>query len=439
MTSLVTRWLQATTLAIASALAWPSFAADLCPAYTHTLAFFNGVWNTPDAAMTGARALSATLDEALVAGPGHAGIEVGAEVFYNASGLQRSTSGGIEDLVEVFQQRTAELDAALRQRWELFWEVVDGRQDWWRKIASVLPRAYAVATALTEARNARLIAQIASLGARPPTEVDYAAHLLRLRALLALGRSVLMVGHSQGNFFLNMAHRAVAGTAPTATAAVHIAPASSEASGPHLLSGNDTVIAALRGLIPGTPPPPNIWLVPSTADVTGHMLVETYLDSARSGRATAGRLMAAGLLGLRRAEPQASPGFFTATLAWDGEGDIDLHVMEPGGAHVHYGARIGASGMLDLDDTSGWGPEHYHATCDSDRLQPGLYSVGINNYDAPAGRKATVQIATADRGVVRTVRVDSGPRRGPAGDAAPLSLLGVNVAHTSDGWTATVH
>ncbi|MPS27035.1 MAG: hypothetical protein E2576_04990 [Alcaligenaceae bacterium] len=433
MTSAPRRWAGA-MLAAAGMLAQGAWASGLCPAHSHTLVFFNGIWNTPDDAAGGARALLATLDDAL--GPG-AGLAIGAEVFYNASGLQRGARGGIEDLVEVFEQRAAELDEALRHRWELFWEIVDGRQDGWRRIAAVLPRAYELAVALTDARNARLVAQATALAAQPPTGVDYAAHRLRLRTLHTLGRSVLLVGHSQGNFFLDTVYRTLPD--PSAISAVHIAPASSRASGPHLLSGNDLVIAALRGALPGAPPPPNIWIPPSIRDTSGHQLIQTYLDADRGGRSAAGALMAGRLRALAAPEPRASPGFFTATLAWDGEGDIDLHVMEPGGAHVHYGARVGASGTLDLDNTAGHGPEHYHATCDPQRLQTGIFSVGFNNYSAPPGRKAVLQIAISDRGVARTVQMDAGPPRGEAGDASPFIVLRVAVARSGGTWTATVH
>ena len=424
-------------LAAAGLLAQGARATDLCPAHTHTLAFFNGVWTTPDTAASGARALLGTLDEALRPHPARAALAIGAEVFYNASGLQRGTRQGIEDLVEAFAQRSAELDDALRHRWELFWEIVDGRLDGWRRIAAVLPRAHDLAVALAEARNARLLAHATSFAAAPPTGVDYAAHRLRLRALHALGRGVLLVGHSQGNFFLNAAYRTVSD--PAALAAVHIAPASARTSGPHLLSGNDMVIAALRGVVPGAPPPPNLWIPPSTRDASGHQLIETYLDAKRNGRSAAGTLMAGSLLALKAPEPRANPGFFTATLAWDGEGDIDLHVLEPGGDHVHYGARVGASGTLDLDNTAGHGPEHYHASCDPQRLQAGIFSVGLNNYAAPAGRQAMLQISTANHGVVRTVQVDAGPPRGEAGDASPLIVLRVVVARSGPAWTATVH
>jgi len=436
MTSRPLRYAQA-MLAATSMLVPAASAGELCPSHTHTLAFFNGVWNTPDAAASGARELLSTLSETLRMRPEAARYAVGAEVFYNASGLQRGLRDGIEDLVEVFEQRAAELEESLQHRWELFWEIVDGQLAWWRKIAAVLPRAHALAESLSEARNARVIARTAALAARPPTDIDYAAHALRLRALQALGRSILLVGHSQGNFFLNAAYRSA--PSPDSTAAVHIAPAASRTNGPHLLSGNDLVIAALRSALPGEPPPANIAIPPSRKDPTGHVLIDTYLDPDRNGRAAAGGLMAERLLALHAPAPLASPGFFTATLAWDGEGDLDLHVTEPGGVHVYYAARIGESGSLDLDNTAGFGPEHYHASCDPNRLQAGIYSVGINNYAAPAGRRATVQLATASSGVVRTVLLDAGPPRGEDGDATPLAVLQVAVEKTADGWTAAVH
>ncbi|VCU68760.1 hypothetical protein PIGHUM_00818 [Pigmentiphaga humi] len=416
----------------------PAFAhAQLCPERTHTLAFFNGVWNTPDEAYSGARTLLATLREGMASDPRGAGLAVGAEVFYNASGLERRALDGIEDLAEVFEQRAAELDEALSQRWELFWEVVDGRLAWWRKIAQAVPRANELADALVQARNARILARTARLAAAPPTGADYAAHRLRLQALSMQGHGLLMVGHSQGNFFLNTAWRAADAAH---AAAVHLAPAASVVNGPHLLSSNDTVIAALRGMVPGLPPPANLAIPFSADDVTGHMLVETYLDARRNGRAAAGAMMAQALLQLARPAPSASPGFFTATLAWDGEGDLDLHVLEPGGAHVHYGARIGAAGALDLDNIKGHGPEHYHASCDPARLQAGTYSIGLNNYAAPAGRTATLQLATAEHGVLRTVRLDAGAARGPAGDEAPQIAMRAAVARQPDGsWTVRAH
>lgn len=48
-------------------------------------------------------------------------------------------------------------------------------------------------------------------------------------------------------------------------------------------------------------------------------------------------------------------------LSWDSDGtDLDLHVISPDGQHVFYGDRVGANGgALDVDVTTGFGPEIY--------------------------------------------------------------------------------
>jgi uncharacterized protein YfaP (DUF2135 family) len=61
-----------------------------------------------------------------------------------------------------------------------------------------------------------------------------------------------------------------------------------------------------------------------------------------------------------------SPAAMTVTLTWDqGESDVDLHVQEPGteGRHIYYSNKGYDLEMpyLDLDNTAGYGPEHYYA------------------------------------------------------------------------------
>jgi hypothetical protein len=47
------------------------------------------------------------------------------------------------------------------------------------------------------------------------------------------------------------------------------------------------------------------------------------------------------------------------TLIWDTDADLDLHVIEPGGAHIFWEHRNGTrGGELDVDDTDGLGPEN---------------------------------------------------------------------------------
>jgi uncharacterized protein YfaP (DUF2135 family) len=65
-------------------------------------------------------------------------------------------------------------------------------------------------------------------------------------------------------------------------------------------------------------------------------------------------------------------------LSWDSPGtDLDLHVVSPDGVHVFYDNRIGANGgALDVDVTTGYGPEIY-----ANPAPPkGVYLVFVNYY-----------------------------------------------------------
>jgi hypothetical protein len=124
---------------------------------------------------------------------------------------------------------------------------------------------------------------------------------------------------------------------------------------------------------------------------------------------------------------QGSVGFFTLTLTWNGSGDVDLHTFEPSGPHVYYKEKRGLVGYLDVDNTSGYGPEHYYASCDPAVLKTGTYRIGINNYERATGRIATVQVSSAQRGEILTRTLDVGPVMGKAGDGSPLSVLTVTV------------
>ncbi len=80
-------------------------------------------------------------------------------------------------------------------------------------------------------------------------------------------------------------------------------------------------------------------------------------------------------------------------LSWDSPGtDLDLHVVSPDGDHVFYGARIGAhGGALDVDVTSGYGPEIY-----ANPAPPkGVYHVYVNYYGGSSEQQVitTAQVA----------------------------------------------
>lgn len=75
-----------------------------------------------------------------------------------------------------------------------------------------------------------------------------------------------------------------------------------------------------------------------------------------------------------------TPARLRVALSWDSDGtDLDLHVISPAGEHTYYGDRLSASGAaLDIDVTTGYGPEIYAAPAPS----KGAYHVYVNYFGA---------------------------------------------------------
>jgi uncharacterized protein YfaP (DUF2135 family) len=112
------------------------------------------------------------------------------------------------------------------------------------------------------------------------------------------------------------------------------------------------------------------------------------------------------------ARPQAR---LRVVLSWDSDGtDLDLHVVSPDGVHVFYGNRVGANGgALDVDVTTGFGPEIY-----ANPAPPqGAYFVYVNYYGSgPDGRDVTtaqVAIVTQEGTVSEKREIVQVPMRKP--------------------------
>lgn len=80
-------------------------------------------------------------------------------------------------------------------------------------------------------------------------------------------------------------------------------------------------------------------------------------------------------------------------LSWDtDETDVDLHVVGPTGEHTFYGDRVSATGgALDVDVTTGFGPEIYAHPAPP----PGVYNVYVNYYgsgERPADEVTVAQV-----------------------------------------------
>jgi len=61
---------------------------------------------------------------------------------------------------------------------------------------------------------------------------------------------------------------------------------------------------------------------------------------------------------------------------------MDLHVEGPNGDHCSYNNKMTTNMQLDVDNTSGYGPENISVRLNQ---HPGIYSVYINHYGGRAG------------------------------------------------------
>jgi len=248
--------------------------------------FFNGVWNTEEQAQDGLQAI-----EVLV-GPNHGTTELRYEKFYNQTGNANGNTA-LQDIAEVFIQRGHELDGVLVSRWEVYWELLSGpvRQEGsltQRLLSGLQAGGTALSNlidALTSSALAGFIKGLAQFMSQPPTAADTEAPLAKLRDLADEGNDFVLVAHSQGNLFVNLAYDGLRGyNQKVKTAVVHVAPASPTLRGAHVLADIDAVINGLRNFGSWTVPNINIWLTGWGGDPSGHTFAGTYLDGAREAR-----------------------------------------------------------------------------------------------------------------------------------------------------------
>lgn len=387
--------------------AWAQTTNDenaLCRDVDIVFAFFNGMFNTT------ARARSHKEQLRKIYGNSYRGEGIRYEIMYNYT-------SGMEDFVEVFEQRLKEHEELLEGRFELFFEALHGDGSWWQRIEEAIPAATDILRGFVDYAEATRIRLLTSLLANPPTFLNYQEHAIRVDTLIREGKKLLFFAHSQGNLFANAAYtHAMTRTTPDSVKVVHIAPASVQLNGPHVLAAQDRVIHDLLsgyGYVPeATDEIPNYRDRPpglnGETDILGHGLLEIYLNPAL---ATAERIHSyvQGALDTLVAPPAlAKSGFFTLTLVWDGPGNIDLHVYEPWDPdrnirpHVYFDNMTGKSGYLSTDNQTGYGPEQYRATCNPSDLATGMYFVAIANREGADGRFAAVQLASSEDGLLGT-------------------------------------
>ncbi|WP_394143107.1 hypothetical protein [Vibrio atypicus] len=101
-----------------------SVMANTCKIEGYTVGFFNGVATTMIDAMDGRDKLSNVVNL-----KNYGGEKVKYQLFYNDSNVGESGISVLADFAETFDQRTHELEQQSFERWEAFWEIINGRQD----------------------------------------------------------------------------------------------------------------------------------------------------------------------------------------------------------------------------------------------------------------------------------------------------------------------
>jgi hypothetical protein len=394
------------------------------------VAFLNGINNTEDEARKSVVYLRDAYGDTA---PNTASLKY--ELLYNES------KGALSDLHEVYGQileaEGPEIHAALKEQYDLLMLLSVKDETWLEKLFDAIPALASFGYQFNKDRLVKFQQSLLGLSQNPPAEIDYAAHRTRIDSWALEGNRILFVAHSQGNLFATAAYKyAVQKLGEDYTDIIHVAPPSDKIMGNYVLADKDRVINWLTPygapeyttIIPDysdRPPGPN-----GQTDILGHGFVEIYINAAFTPLRIILEEMDRTLSAMYLPPKRADRGAFTATLIWDGLGDVDLHVTEPNGKHVYFINKKGDSGYLDVDNTVSYGPEHYYATCDANALQTGTYKVGIANYSGATGKGASVQISSDFDGVLATEEVELGE---PTGKSVGYRLFNVSVTRDSSG------
>jgi hypothetical protein len=258
------------------------------------IGFFNGVANTRKAAEASLYRLEVEFS------PQHKGTPLKYDWFYNQTACGEGALGKLsclEDVAEVFEQRSRELGGVFANRWESFWDILAGRhkQDtsFTGRLIGLLGDGSKALLMWADGAASAMLNQLTSgflklltLFIDSPTYENQAAHLGRLTRYADEGSGLLLVAHSQGNLFVNSAVDALKAAKPDAQVqVVHVAPASPTLRGDYVLADIDLVINGLRLTGLNSVPDININLPASKIDPTGHSFEPTYLDTARAAYA----------------------------------------------------------------------------------------------------------------------------------------------------------
>jgi hypothetical protein len=256
--------------------------------------------------------------------------------------------------------------------------------------------------------------KIITLGLTSTPGIGQAQELARLLQLhVGSGHNVIVVAHSQGNYFVRDALGLIKERETGAEVLAHtgvimvgspLAPGAIvdylDASRVRLENDYFDFVAEL------SEPNWNIYTSLERYLVGGlfaHSFSDNYLVGAHRAAIRGDMMEIARSLGPAATDDPVAP--LQAILTWNAGVDLDLHVDEPQGTHVSYAMRDGISGSLSEDESAGFGPgtgaladgiPEVYTVSDAAHLQAGTYGVAID-YFAGSGSTSAVLAVRAQR------------------------------------------
>jgi hypothetical protein len=388
---MINRWVSSIILIGAFLVPSLVFSADgrFCQQGVYVL-FGNGVWNDEEQADSSRRLLTRRLESRI------SGTDLEGIITYATS--HNPSDGRLQDLMETFEQN-------LQTDWSQFWRYLSGLD----------PLPDFIQNKLIEIANT---VNENILQGNPAVQ----NHVTRYNALLSEGNKVIVVAHSQGNLFANLAYLGIDSQYIDGFGVVSVGNPDNYVAGGGLYTTLDEDI--IIGSVPGSLPAnlDNFFGI-NLRDLTGHMFATSYMAINHQAETKILDDTINTINGLSFPHTTLGNGIITATLTWGSNPDLDLHVFEPNGTHVYYANMSGVSGYLDRDDVTSYGPEHYYVSCDT--IEAGTYKFGVNYYYGYSAETGTLTLQTGDQ--IRSRQQTFTQVYGSSGNSSPYIMFEVQV------------
>jgi hypothetical protein len=357
--------------------------------------FGNGIWTDKQAADASQDFLSRQVESHIF------GTDLEGLITYATA--HNPSDGKLLDLLETFEQN-------LQTDWSQFWRYLAG--------LDLMPDFFQ--NKLKEIANK---VDESILLANPAVQ----NHVEKYNKLLSEGNKVVVVAHSQGNLFANIAYPSIDSQYIDGFGIVSVGNPDNyvAGSGPYTTLYEDIIISSIPRSLPANV---NNFFGINWKDLTGHMFAKSYMANGRKAETKILDDICDKILDLNFPTTRLGNGIISATLTWGNNPDLDLHVFEPNGSHVYYSNMRGISGYLDRDDRNGFGPEHYFVSCDT--IEPGTYLFGVNYFRGSSAETGTLTIKVGN--VIRSRQHTFTKWLGSSGNSNPYIMFEVQITGSEE-------